>query len=167
MAHLASATRPGLAAVPLRGDGTRPERFSRYSVGGSLRGWQEIARLADGNSRLVLLLATAFSGPVAVLLGLEQMGVMLVGPPERGKTTALMAAGSVWGCHRNANMAEKLGFCSSFNATDNDLEDELLAANHTMLLVDETRAAGVAEPELGKLLVNLIMRWDSGSGRRQ
>ena len=142
-------------------DRSRPEQFSRYRVGGSFEGWQEIAKLAVGNSRLVLLIAAAFSGPVAALLGLEQIGLMLVGSAEAGKTTALIAAGSVWGCHADSNMARQ-GFGQPFNATDNDLEDELLAANHTLLVVDETRAAGVGESEIGKMLIRVIMRWETG-----
>jgi hypothetical protein len=123
-------------------DGGRRERFDRFRTGGTLACWQEIARLAVGNSRLELLLCLAFVGPVAALLGSEQPAIMLVGPAEAGKSTALVAAGSVWGRHADPNMANKLGFCLPFNATDNDLEDEALAANHTLLAVDETRAAG-------------------------
>jgi hypothetical protein len=87
---------------------------------------------------------------------------MLVGPPEAGKTTGLVVAGSVWGCHTDPTMAQKLGFGQPFNATDNDLEDELLAANHTLLPVDETRAAGLDESKIGKMLITVVMRWDAG-----
>lgn len=140
----------------------RPERFSRYRVGGSLKGWQKIAKLAEGNSRLCLLIAADFSGPVAALLGLEQIGLMLVGHAEAGKTSAVVAAGSVWGRHIDPTMGNNLGFGQPFNATDNDLEDELLAANHTLLAIDETRSAGLSEGDIGKMLINVIMRWESG-----
>jgi putative DNA primase/helicase len=58
--------------------------------------------------------------------------------------------------------APKLGFCVPFNATENDLEDEALAANHTLLAVDETRAAGGDERQLARFLVGLVMRWELG-----
>jgi Domain of unknown function (DUF927) len=104
----------------------------------------------------------AFVGPVAAFMGLEQPRVMLVGPPEEGKTTMLIAAGSAWGRHVDPDKAAKLGFCVPFNATDNDLEDEALAANHTLLAVDETRAARGDEREIARFLVGLVMRWDLG-----
>jgi uncharacterized protein DUF927 len=112
-------------------------------------------------------LCVAFSGPVAALLGVEQPGVMLVGPPGSWKTTLLASVASVWGRHVDSNMANKLGFCIPFNATDNDLEDEALAANHTLLAVDETRAAAAAdgagdERKIAKILVGLVMRWELG-----
>ena len=43
------------------------------------------------------------------MLELEQPAIMLVGPAEAGKSTALVAAGSVWGRHADPNMANKLG----------------------------------------------------------
>jgi uncharacterized protein (DUF927 family) len=86
----------------------------------------------------------AFAGPVVALLGVEQPGFMLVGAPGSWKSTLLATVASVWGRHTDPNMANKLGFCVPFNATDNDLEGEALAANHTLLAVDETRAPTAA-----------------------
>jgi putative DNA primase/helicase len=111
-------------------DGGRRERFDRYRVGGTLEGFKEIAGLAVGNSLIGIGLCVTFSGPVAALLGVEQPGVMLVGPPASYKTTLLVSVASPWGRHVDPNMANKLGFCIPFNATDNDLEDEAIAANH-------------------------------------
>ena len=122
-------------------DGGRRERFDRYRTGGTLEGFREIARLAIGNSLMELGFCLAFAGPVAALLGVEQPGVMLVGAPGSWKSTLLAAVACVWGRHTDPNMANKLGFCVPFNASINDLEDEALAANHTLLAVDETRAA--------------------------
>ncbi len=78
---------------------------------------------------------------------------------------ALVAAASAWGRHVDPNMASKLGFCVPFNATDNDLEGEALAANHTLLAVDETRAARGDEREIARFLVGLAMRWELGFGK--
>ena len=57
-----------------------------------------------------------------------------------------------------------VGFCVPFNASITDLEDEALAANHTLLAVDETRAAdgGGDEREIAKVLVGTVMRWELG-----
>jgi hypothetical protein len=148
-------------------DGGRCERFDRYRVGGALEGFLELARLAVGNSLMELGLCVAFSGPVAALLGVEQPGVMLVGPPGSWKSTLLATVASPWGRHLDPNMANRLGFCVPFNATDNDLEDEALAANHTLLAVDETRAATAAdgdgdERKIAKILVGAVVRWELG-----
>jgi hypothetical protein len=144
----------------------RSERFSRYHVGGSLNGWRRLAKLAIGNTRLMLLIAAAYSGPVAALLKLEQIGLLLSGPPEAGKSTIAIAAGSVFGCALDPNMAAHLGFVLPLNATDNDIEDdiedELLAANHTLLPIDETRSAGRTDKEIGESIIALVMRLDSG-----
>ena len=80
------------------------QRSDRYRTGGDLDGFGEIARLAVGNSRLELLLCFAFVGPVAGMMGLEQPAIMLVGLAEAGKSTALVAAGSVWVRHVDPNM---------------------------------------------------------------
>ena len=37
-----------------------------------------------------------------------------------------------------------------------------LAANHTLLAIDETRAAGDDEREIAKFLVGAVMRWELG-----
>jgi uncharacterized protein (DUF927 family) len=140
----------------------RSERFSCYHVGGSLKGWKRLARLAIGNTRLMLLIAAAFSGPVAALLKLEQIGLLLSGSPEAGKSTIAIAAGSVFGCAPDPNMAARLGFVLPLNATDNDIENELLAANHTLLPIDETRSAGRTDKEIGEYIIALVMRLDSG-----
>jgi hypothetical protein len=144
-------------------DESRPDRTDRFRVGGSLKGWQEIAKLAVGNSRLQLLIATALHGPVAALLQREQANFMLVGPGGIGKTTANVAAASVCGCHVDPVRARKFGFCQSFNATVNDLEDELMAVNDMLLSVDETREADLTDDKIGPMLIRLVMRLDSGS----
>ena len=59
-------------------------------------------------------------------------------------------------------MASKLGFCLPFNAADNDLVDEALAASHTLLAVGETRAAGGGERKIAEFLVGLVVRWELG-----
>jgi hypothetical protein len=142
---------------------TRTERLDRFRVGGRMRGWRRLARLARGNSRFQLLLCLAFVGPLAALLGLEQPAVLLIGEAEQGKTTLLIACGAAWGRHVDANKAAKLGFGMPLNATGNDLEDEALAANHTVLVLDETRAAENGdERALARFMIGLAMRIDSG-----
>jgi hypothetical protein len=143
-------------------DESRIDRIDRFRLGGSLKGWQELAKLAVGNSRLQLLIAAALHGPVATLLRWEQANFMLVGPGGTGKTTANLVAGSVWGCHVDPVKA-RIGFCRTFNVTVNDIEGELMAVNDALLSVDETRAADLTDHKIGPMLIRLVMRLDTGS----
>jgi putative DNA primase/helicase len=71
---------------------------ARYEQAGSLQEWiGAVAMPAAGNSRLVLALSVACAGPLNDLLQGEGGGIHLVGGSSLGKSTALVAAGSVWG----------------------------------------------------------------------
>jgi hypothetical protein len=66
-----------------------------FRQAGTLSEWQEIPRLAVGNSRLILAISMAFAGPLLYPCSQEGGGVHLKGSSSIGKTTALHAAGSV------------------------------------------------------------------------
>jgi putative DNA primase/helicase len=140
----------------------RDDRLSKYRVKGSLSGWQEIARLAIGNSRLMLALALAFVGPVGTILQVEQVGIQLFGPQGCGKTATLIAAGSVWGRHVDPELAASVGGGSSWNTTPNDMEQESLGSNHTLQAMDETRSATTELRRLGPHMFDNVMRWERG-----
>jgi hypothetical protein len=112
----------------------------KYRVSGRFEGWSEIPRLARGNSRLMLVLALAFVGPIGDILRVEQVALQLVGSPGSGKTGIGIAAGSVWGCHRDRTLASSRGFGETWNHTVNNIEAVALAHNHALLVLDETRA---------------------------
>jgi hypothetical protein len=107
----------------------------KFASRGRLDGWQRIAKLAIGNSRLMLALALAFTGPVASLLKAEPPSVQLVGMNGAGKSAILTAAGSVWG-----GRDDELGtFAESWAQTKNKVD--VLAAAHggALLVLDDTR----------------------------
>lgn len=101
-----------------------------FKQSGTLEEWQEMARLAEGNSRLVLAISMAFVGPLLVPCSEEGGGVHLKGSSSIGKTTALHAAGSVWGGGGN-------GFIKAWRATANGLESTCLNHSDTFLCLDE------------------------------
>jgi uncharacterized protein (DUF927 family) len=113
-------------------------------VCGSLEGWQEqVARVAIGNSRLVLAVSAAFAAPLLQLTGSESGGFHYRGTSSTGKTTALHAAGSVWG-GGGLN-----GYLRLWRATDNGLEAVAAAHSDCLLCLDElsqidSKAAGAA-----------------------
>jgi putative DNA primase/helicase len=69
-----------------------------FSSKNFLHEWQQhVARYGAGNNRTDLRLSAAFVGPLLGPLGEEGGGFNLRGPSSIGKSTVLIAAGSVWG----------------------------------------------------------------------
>jgi putative DNA primase/helicase len=105
---------------------------AQYGTAGSLDEWvSRVAAPCAGNTRLVLALSIAFAGPLNDLLQGEGGGVHLVGNSSLGKSTALVAAGSVWGG------GGRHGFGQSWKATGNALEGVARAHSGTVLVLDE------------------------------
>jgi putative DNA primase/helicase len=103
-----------------------------FRQAGTLEEWQEIARLAVGNSRLILAISTAFAGPLLDPCKEEGGGVHFKGSSSIGKTTALHAAGSVWGSN-----GKNTGFTQTWRTTANGLEAVCVNHNDTLLPLDE------------------------------
>lgn len=103
-----------------------------FYASGSLADWQrEVATYCQGNSRLAFAVSAAFAAPLLHLLGMEGGGFHFRGESSRGKTTSLLAAGSVWGG------GQVNGFIRSWRATSNGLEAVGLAHNDCLLCLDE------------------------------
>ena len=100
---------------------------------GTLRDWKRIPRMAEGNSWLMLIIALAFVGPVALLLDLEAPVIQLVGAPNDGKTTGAATAASVVGRPD----------LESWNGTPGYLELLARALHGTLLVLDETKLAKI------------------------
>ncbi len=110
----------------------RPEALPPLQQSGTLAEWQsDLAALAVGNSRLGFALSVAFAAPLAALIGAEGGGFHLRGPSSVGKSTALHAAGSVWGG------GGLRGWCRSWRTTDNSLEAVAAAHCDLLLCLDE------------------------------
>ena len=112
-----------------------------YKTAGSLHDWQvEVARFAEGNSRVALAISAAFAAPLLRLLEIEGGGLHFRGPSSIGKTTVLHVAGSVWG-GGGVN-----GYLRRWRTTDNGLEGVALLHCDTLLTLDEMAEvdAGVA-----------------------
>jgi putative DNA primase/helicase len=116
--------------------------LAKYRVRGTLKEWKkEIGRLCAGNSRLMFVLSLACTGPILPLVtGPHGGGFQLSGPPESGKTSAALVAGSFWGCH--ASERRDQGFAESWHSTAGKVEITALAHNDAFLILDETKRAG-------------------------
>lgn len=114
---------------------------------GELADWRQgVARLAEGNSRLIFALCCAFGGPLLHLAGMEGGGIHLRGKSSKGKTTTLRVAGSVWGSP---------SYMQRWNATMNAVESTAVQHGDALLVLDElsqldARVAG----EVAYLLAN-------------
>ena len=70
----------------------------KFRSSGTLEQWKEsVAAPAVGNHRMALAISVAFAAPCLRLAKQEGGGFHFVGGSSSGKTTALTAAGSVWG----------------------------------------------------------------------
>ena len=128
---------PGSESLLLQTE--RPDALPPLRQAGTFQHWQrEIAALAIGNSRLAFALAASFAAPMLGLLGAEGGGFHLRGPSSVGKSTALHAAGSVWGG------GGLRGWIRSWRTTDNALEAVAAAHCDLLLCLDEM---GEAAPE--------------------
>lgn len=100
-----------------------------YRAAGTLEGWKaSVAHYGTGNSRVALALCAGFIGPLLGSVGEEGGGIHLRGPSSIGKSTALLAAASVWG---------PPSFVRQWRATQNGLEGLAEQANETLLILDE------------------------------
>jgi putative DNA primase/helicase len=75
-----------------------PHMLAKYRVRGTLPEWQEnVARLCIGNCRLTFAVCLALTGPILRLVsGPRGGGFQFWGPPETGKSTSAVVAGSVF-----------------------------------------------------------------------
>ncbi|EIJ33309.1 DUF927 domain-containing protein [Thiothrix nivea] len=105
---------------------------SGFSTAGTLNGWREnVARYAQGNSRLVFSISMAFAGSLVGLANIESGGVHFSGGSKDGKTTVLLAAASVFG-HPDT-------YKRTYRATANALEGVASLHNDGFLPLDELK----------------------------
>ncbi|CCT60397.1 DUF927 domain-containing protein [Acetobacter pasteurianus] len=111
---------------------TRAAAGMEYATAGKLEDWQkDLAVYAVGNSRLAFALAVAFSGPLLDIMGEQSGGFHIVGASQTGKSTALFAAGSVWG------KGDRDGQIRSWRGTTNGTEGIAAETSDTLLILDE------------------------------
>lgn len=105
--------------------------------GGTLKEWQTLAALADGNTRLVLAMGLAFVGPLRLIAPIESIAVQLTGCGGTAKTTVGACASSVWGQRLSGGKPHPLGAGDAWNNTLNNLERVLATRSHTSLFLNE------------------------------
>jgi uncharacterized protein (DUF927 family) len=97
---------------------------------GTLEGWRDqVAGLAQGNSRMVFAIACAFAPSLADIAGEDSGGFHLRGLSSLGKSAALALAASVWGSPKD--------YPRLWRTTTNGLEGLATLHNDGLLILDE------------------------------
>lgn len=123
-----------------------------FEVSGTPAEWHHnIGKYCLENSRLILAVCIALSGPLLVILNREGGGFHIVGTSSEGKTTALRLAASV--------MGDPTTTVKTFDATANAIEGAAALANDATLVNDEI---GQADPST---IGGIIYKVTSGIGR--
>lgn len=130
----------------------------KFAQSGTYSDWKRyVADLARGNSLLTFCLASGFVGPVLKLLNAEGGGFQLVGTSSSGKTTHLVATGSIWGG------GGPNGFAELWLTTSNALDLTAAVYNDTLLLLDETGLANTQnETDAANLVLSAAYRLTGG-----
>lgn len=123
--HLTIGDTPSERVIFQQNDGG----VHQYETAGTLEEWQQqVAKLAIGNSRLIMMISAAFVGPVLLPACEEGGGINVVGSSSTGKSTGMRAAASVWG---------PPSFVRQWRATSNGLEGVATQHSETLLCLDE------------------------------
>lgn len=122
-----------------------------YQTGGTLDGWQEMARLCAGNSRFEFALALGFAAPLLAFANMDGSIFNLEGGSSTGKTTALKIAASTWGSPAHHVRA--------WRVTDNGLESVCPLHNDNLLVLDELGQVG------GRALSEVAYMFANGTGK--
>ena len=124
---------------------------------GSFKGWREgVGKKARGNSRLILAFSTALTSPLLRFAPtITPTMPHLYADSSCGKTSAAIAAGSVWG----GAVGDPLGYAQSWNGTANYTLALAAAHNDTFVIFDELRTASA--PDVVKAAYTLA----GGQGR--
>ncbi|HHZ3302763.1 TPA: DUF927 domain-containing protein [Escherichia coli] len=123
-----------------------------WTTSGTADTWREsVARLAEGNSLMMVCVAMPFAGPLLKLASIQNFGLHLYAPSTKGKTTCATLAASVCG---NPDALKV-----SWNGTANGIQNEAAARCDGFLWLDEL---GDGKPDD---LSGVIYSMFNGTGR--
>ena len=129
---------------------------SNMTCQGTLSDWQtNIGRFFGENTRLVFGACCAFASSLLGVIGAESRGYHFRGASSLGKTTLLVATGSILGG------GPRNGFVRSWRSTANGLEATAAISNDSLLLLDEL---GQLDPQVACEAAYLLC---NGMGKRR
>lgn len=133
--------------------GVNPDEYLRTK--GSLDGWKEITRLAEGNDNMIFALGVPFASMWLTSLGESGRIINLFGRSHRGKSSLLSIASSVLGITIGTNKA-----FNSWGGTPGALENHCKVRNDSLLILDELH-----EADNNQTLIEAPYKIANGSGR--
>ena len=121
------------------------QTYRKFHRAGSRAGWRRLVALAQGNSRMILGLALACTGPVCGAFNLDPPGIQYVGEGGAGKTPLARIVAAIWGWDPDGST--RLGFGTSWKMKPGGLEVVAEAYNHTLIFLDEMSKASAQQVE--------------------
>jgi len=136
----------------------QPEQRSITEVAarpcGTLGEWHRyVLDPCRANPGLLFTILAALAAPLLKPARLESGGFHLYGRSSRGKTTALQAAASVFGCGADPADCAEHAYIQRWNTTANALEAIAATHNDAPLLLDELHSLDAKD--LGRVVYNL------------
>jgi putative DNA primase/helicase len=126
---------------------------SQFKQRGTLEEWKrEVAAHCRGNSRLLLCVSAAFASTLLPIAQVPSGGFHVHGPSSSGKSTAIKAAGSVFGGR---------DYPRNWRLTDNSLEQIAMKYSDALLILDEIAQV---DPKVVGDTVYMLAN-ESGKGR--
>lgn len=126
---------------------------------GTLKQWQmHVASAALHSPYIMLTLCSAMAGYCINFTDYESGGFHLYGDSSKGKTTALIAAASVFGDEQ---------YICDWNVTETAFEELAESRNHGLLILDELGLLDKNKKEAAQKMQKLIYLLGSGSGKQR
>ncbi|WP_131114261.1 DUF927 domain-containing protein [Lichenihabitans psoromatis] len=147
-----SAAKPQLILKPPLSNNTR--KFA-LSQAGTPEGWQQVMHIAHYSTRLRLALCAAFAAPLLRVVDLQSFSIVLAGKSKAGKSTALLAAGSVIGIGLEGGLP-------NFNATPSALQETAAEFVDRVLPVNEIGLVSGPRKDAYQILRPLTYRYSEG-----
>ncbi|MER8569066.1 DUF927 domain-containing protein [Mesorhizobium sp. M0924] len=149
--------------VPKKVDGNSvvtafPAGAPDWTAAGSMAGWQEgVRQLCRGQSLPTFAIACAFASILLKFVPaiVENPGFEFAGDSSIGKSTMVKLSASVFGHHKS--------WVKSWNTTVNGLEPTMLAANDSLLILDELNLFLDGNPRAGEVVANAIFKLAAGT----
>lgn len=141
--------------VWLKPPAAKSGRTFRLARRGNLRTWCKLLRIAQHSSRMRLGICAAFAAPLLHVIDLQSFMLVIAGRSKAGKSTVLLALGSIIGIGREGGLP-------NFNATGASLQEVAAEFNDLALPVNEIGLLGGAKRDAYQSLRSLIYRYAEG-----
>lgn len=126
-----------------------------YDKKGTLESWRDqVGQYVEGNTSMMLGVATALASPLLSLLNADPFGVHLYNQSSKGKTTTLNLANSIYGNPKEIIL--------TWNTTPHGINNEATARNDGFITLDE-----LGQAKRYNDVENIAYSLFNGSGRVQ